>query len=165
MAARVNRLQLVVLIVVLVAADQWTKQFARQYLSLHHRDYAGGLLSLMYAENEGAFLSMGSTLPPAVRTAVFSLGVLIAVGIALFVVFTGRVHGFDAVAVAMIGGGGIGNLIDRLTRGGRVTDFLFMELGPLHTGVFNVADMAITGGVIWLLVTSFLPKKDRDSPA
>jgi signal peptidase II len=65
----------------------------------------------------------------------------------------------------MIGGGGIGNLIDRLTRGGRVTDFLFMELGPLHTGVFNVADMAITGGVIWLLVTSFLPKKERDSPA
>lgn len=165
MAARVNRLQLVALIVVLVAADQWTKQLARQYLPLYHRDYAGGLLSLMYAENEGAFLSIGSTLPPAVRTAVFSLGVLIAVGIALFVVFTGRVHGFDAVAVAMIGGGGIGNLIDRLTRGGRVTDFLFMELGPLHTGVFNVADMAITGGVIWLLVASFLPKKERDSPA
>jgi signal peptidase II len=160
MAARVNRLQLVLLIAAFVGLDQWTKQLARQHLPLHPREYAGGLLSFMYAENEGAFLSLGSTLPPAVRTAIFTLGVLLAVGVALFVVLTRRVQGLDAIAVAMIGGGGIGNLIDRLTRGGRVTDFLFMELGPLHTGVFNVADMAITGGVIWLLVTSFLPKKE-----
>lgn len=165
MARSLNRLQLGFVIVVLVAADQWTKQLARQHLPLHPRQYAGGLLSLMYAENEGAFLSFGSTLPPAVRTAIFSLGVLVAVAVALFLVLTGRVHGGDAIAVAMISGGGVGNLIDRLTRSGRVTDFLYMELGPLHTGVFNVADMAITGGVIWLLLSSFLPKKGSEGGA
>ncbi|MGZ7078065.1 MAG: signal peptidase II, partial [Thermoanaerobaculia bacterium] len=67
-----------------------------------------------------------------------------------------------AVAVAMIGGGGVGNLIDRLTRGGRVTDFLFMQIGPLHTGVFNVADMAITIGVTWLFVSSMLPHATKE---
>jgi signal peptidase II len=154
-----SRFILVLLVAAIVAADQWTKQLAREHLPLHPREFAGGLLSLTYAENQGAFLSFGATLPAHVRTAIFSVGVLIAIGVALFFVLTGRVHGIDAVAVAMIGGGGVGNLIDRLWRGGRVTDFLVMQIGPLRTGVFNVADMAITGGVIWLFVSSFRSKK------
>jgi lipoprotein signal peptidase len=37
--------------------------------------------------------------------------------------------------------------------GGLVTDFIYLEAGPLHTGVLNLADMAITGGVIWIAVS------------
>lgn len=149
---------LALLIVAIIALDQWTKVLAREHLSPFPRTYAGGLLSLLHTENEGAFLSLGSTLPQATRALIFSGAVSVAVLVALGLLILRRVHGADAIAVALIAAGGIGNLIDRLGRGGRVTDFLYLSAGPLHTGVFNVADIAITGGVLWLLASSFLPK-------
>jgi len=154
-----NRGALAVLILAVIAIDQWTKALARTHLSPFPRTYAGGLLSLLHTENEGAFLSLGSSLPHATRTLIFTGAVSIAVLLALGMIILDRVHGLDAIAVALIAAGGIGNLIDRIWRDGRVTDFLYLAIGPLHTGVFNVADMAITGAVIWLLLSSFVPKK------
>lgn len=79
---------------------------------------------------------------------------------ALFVLFTSRMQpGPDDVAIAFIIGGGAGNLIDRFRFGGRVTDFIYLAAGPIHTGVFNIADMAITGGVIWFALSWLFRKK------
>jgi signal peptidase II len=156
-------LALTMLIVAVVALDQWTKVLVRERLTPYPHSYAGGILSLLHAENEGAFLSLGANLPPATRALIFSGAVSIAVLLALGMLVTRRVHGIDAVAVALIAAGGVGNLIDRLGRGGRVTDFLYLSVGPLHTGVFNVADVAITGGVVWLLLSSFLPQRRASS--
>ena len=47
---------------------------------------------------------------------------------------------------------------------GRVTDFLYLSAGPLHTGVFNVADMAITFGVIWLMTSWMFTSRSRAVP-
>jgi len=158
-----TRALLAPLILTVIVLDQWTKHLVR--LSLHApRIYFGGLVTLVFTQNEGAFLSLGSSLSPAVRTAIFTGAVGVAVCIAFVMLITKRVSGIDAIAVALIAAGGVGNLIDRLTRHGRVTDFIYMQAGPLHTGVFNVADMAITGGVIWLLVSSFVPKT-KNPPA
>ena len=55
-------------------------------------------------------------------------------------------------SLALILAGGLGNQIDRLLFQGGVTDFLFLTLGPLHTGIFNVADMAIMAGALLLLL-------------
>ena len=153
-----NRAVLALLILAVIAVDQWTKSLARAHLSPFPRTYVGGTVSLLHTENEGAFLSLGSTLPATTRTLIFTGAVAIAVLLALGMLITNRVHGYDAVAVALIAAGGLGNLIDRVFRGGRVTDFLYLSAGPLHTGVFNVADMAITLAVVWLLVSSFAPK-------
>jgi signal peptidase II len=158
---KVNRASLAVLILAVIAVDQWTKTLARTHLSPFPRTYAGGLLSLLHTENEGAFLSLGSSLPHTTRTLIFTGAVSVAVLLALGMLILDRVHGVDAIAVALIAAGGIGNLIDRIWRDGRVTDFLYLAAGPLHTGVFNVADMAITGAVIWLLLSSFVPKKQQ----
>jgi signal peptidase II len=57
-------------------------------------------------------------------------------------------------AVALILAGGLGNLIDRVCRNGVVIDFLNLGVGSMRTGIFNMADMAITTGVIILLVES-----------
>src|SRR5207244_3558078 len=57
----------------------------------------------------------------------------------------------------------IENLIHRITFNGRVTDFIYLQAGPLHTGVFNVADMAITFGVLWLLGTWAFASKEPSS--
>jgi signal peptidase II len=157
-----SRLQiLMAIIVAVIAVDQWTKSIVRRSL-MEPREFLGGFLTLLRAENEGAFLSIGANLPPGLRTAIFSGLVGIALIAALFALVTGRITSpSDAAATAFIIGGGIGNLIDRVVFSGRVTDFTYLKLGPLHTGVFNVADVAITGGVLWLALSSFFTKKEE----
>ncbi len=148
-----KRAPLIAIMAITVVADQITKQLARTTLALSPPKHYS-VLSLLYAENSGAFLSLGATLPPGTRSLIFSGLVAIALLAGLWALMTNRIDGrADSIAVAFILGGGFGNLIDRVLRDGRVSDFLYLSLGPLHTGVFNVADIAITGGVIWLLVS------------
>jgi len=52
---------------------------------------------------------------------------------------------------ALLAGGGIGNLIDRVINDGRVADFVSLGLGPVRTGIFNVADVAVMAGAMLLL--------------
>ncbi len=143
-----------ILIAATLAADQLTKHWAREFLHLP-REFFGGVLTLVLTQNSGAFLSLGASLPPGARTLIFSLIVAIGLGAAAWALFRGKLeHPGEAAALALVIGGGAGNLVDRLVFHGRVTDFLYLAAGPLHTGVFNVADVAITSGVIWLLVAS-----------
>ena len=147
-----RRVELLLLIVLLIATDQLTKSIARATLALAPpRHY--GILTLIDTTNVGAFLSVGSNLPTVVRATIFAGIVTIALGLAAIALFRGKVQSpADEVALAVIIAGGVGNLIDRLRFAGRVTDFLYLQAGPLHTGVFNVADMAITFGILWLVL-------------
>lgn len=150
-----RRVALLVVIALVLLLDQASKSAVRKTMfEAGPRDYAGGIVTLTYTENPGAFLSLGSRLPPKLRTLIFDGLVAIGLIAAAIVLFLGKVTGRgDDIALAAIVGGGIGNLIDRVRFHGRVTDFIYMHAGPLHTGVFNVADMAITFGVLWLLAT------------
>jgi signal peptidase II len=149
-----RRIALAFIVVLTIAFDQGTKVLARQSLMNAFPRHYDGVLTLMYTENPGAFLSLGSNLPVNVRHLIFDGLVSVGLVVAAFVLFAGRMSpGGDDVAIAFIIGGGVGNLIDRFRLGGRVTDFLYLQAGPLHTGVFNVADMAITGGVLWLALS------------
>ena len=153
---------LTLLVLATIGLDQWTKHLARAILAYAPpHEYLGGHVSLLYAENTGAFLSLGATMPPMIRTAIFTGFVALALIGGTWALLTGRVNRTsDAYAVALLIGGGIGNVIDRIARSGSVTDFIYISIaGPLHTGVFNVADMAITGAVLWLAVTSWGDKK------
>lgn len=148
-----RRLELLLLIAILIAVDQQTKAIARRTL-LSDLPRHFGIVTLLYTTNAGAFLSIGANLPADVRAAIFSGIVTIALGAAAIALFGGKIQSAaDEVALSLILGGGIGNLIDRLRFSGRVTDFIYMAAGPLHTGVFNIADMAITAGILWLLVS------------
>jgi signal peptidase II len=154
-----RRLILLAIIALTIALDQGAKALARQEL-MNAYPVKRGVLTLLHTENPGAFLSLGAELPPNVRHLIFDGLVSIGLFAAAFVLFTGRMQpGPDDVAIALIIGGGIGNLIDRFRLGGRVTDFIYLQAGPLHTGVFNVADMAITGGVLWLALSWMFRKK------
>lgn len=154
-----RRIVLAIVILLTIALDQQTKRMARATLAFEPpRHY--GVLTLLYAENPGAFLSLGANLPPNVRHVVFDGIVTIGLAAAAFVLFTGRMQSrADDLAIAFIVAGGAGNLIDRFRFGGRVTDFLYLALGPLHTGIFNVADVAITGAVIWLALSWVVVRK------
>jgi signal peptidase II len=73
-------------------------------------------------------------------------------GLVLAALFVKRLNRWGIGALALIAGGGASNLLDRLLDAGRVTDFLNVGIGPLRTGIFNIADMAILGGAILLLL-------------
>src|SRR5436309_5181116 len=106
--------------------------------------YLNGLVRLEYAENSGAFLSLGSRLPPGARFLLLEVmvGSLLAIGLAL-TLFSDRMRLSQKAVLALALGGGLGNLIDRVARG-VVVDFVSLGIGPLRTGIFNFADVAIT---------------------
>jgi signal peptidase II len=100
------------------------------------------------AENPGAFLSLGSALPNTIRGGLFTIGV--AVGLTILLIHLLRSRSVQwpwLIGLMLAWAGGASNLLDRLTRDGLVTDFILLRVGPLHTGVFNLADMAIMLGI------------------
>jgi signal peptidase II len=62
----------------------------------------------------------------------------------------------DILSFSLILGGGAGNLIDRLFKGGVVIDFMILTVGTLRTAIFNIADLAVVCGLM-LLAISNLP--------
>jgi signal peptidase II len=123
---------------------------------------ASGALRFELAYNEGAFLGLGGALPPALRMLV--LGALVPLALGVFVVRllrSGSPPPGELVALGLIAGGGLGNWLDRVASGGLVTDFVSVGFGALRTGIFNLADVALVGGVLLLLVLSaFSPRAE-----
>lgn len=167
MTKRLWTVLLFLILSITIVADQATKKMAIDSLRYQpSRVYAGGVLTLVYTENSGAFLSLGSTLPPAIRTLIFNVLVAIALVVALVYLVAGQAtERLQSLALTLFIAGGFGNLIDRVTHSGRVVDFMYLALGPLHTGVFNVADIAITTGAVCLLAGWFLESRGRKTSA
>ncbi len=137
-----------------VGCDQVAKNLARASLSESRPvSMLNGFVRLELAQNRGAFLSVGETLPVAARYLLFV--VLVSGALALTLAFTLRLRAaspVQLVALSLLTGGGLGNLIDRLLHDGAVVDFVSLGVGPVRTGIFNVADAAITLGVLLLLI-------------
>lgn len=144
-----KRLLLLFIVAATVGADQITKVIAQHFLrSRPPISFFGGLVQLLYAENPGAFLSLGAQLSDSGRFWLFTVisgGIL--VGLFLYALLHRRLTQDEVMSLSLILGGGISNLIDRLVRDHRVIDFMIVGFGWLKTGVFNVADVAITAGV------------------
>jgi signal peptidase II len=140
-----------------LGCDQLTKGIARFHLADGaSTTMAGGAVRLTLVENPGAFLSLGDSLPLGLRTALLLVGVpiVLLVVCAAFLRYSERTP-LDLVGIGLVVGGGLGNWLDRLLREGAVTDFVRLSVGPLHTGVFNAADVAIVLGVVMLLMSSW----------
>lgn len=149
------RCSLITLVLVgCVGCDQLANTAARQYLpgtGVH--SYLGDTLRLQYAQNAGAFLNLGDSLPVAVRYNVFivAVGALLVAALA-WAALSGRLSWPQRIAVALMGAGGVGNVIDRIRFDGAVTDFLNLGVGSLRTGIFNLADATLMLGVMLLLL-------------
>ena len=151
------------IIVACIAVDQATKWTAKKYLAPDgFFSFAGDTFRLQYAENPGAFLSLGSSLPEPWRHIVLTIlvgFVLIALLTHLF--FSAALPSPAVAWLALVCGGGMSNLVDRVAHDGRVVDFLNVGMGPVRTGIFNVADMAITTGAIFLLLDTFRKRPEQ----
>ena len=137
-----------------IGCDRVTKHLAVASLAdTAPRSYLADTLRLEYAENTGAFLSVGSALPEWARTGLFQVGVGVALAVLAFVAFKYRWTGLKLAGAALVFSGGVSNLIDRIAQG-HVVDFLSVGVGPLRTGIFNVADVAIMAGGALIALTA-----------
>jgi signal peptidase II len=150
-------LQKLLLIVLVLSAnigcDQTTKRMAEH--SLKNADMKSmffDIFRLQYTENPGAFLGFGADFNEITKLFLFVLLPIVALLIMFIVaLFSKNASNLKIVSYSMIIGGGMGNLIDRLFLNGLVTDFLNIGIGPLRSGIFNVADIAIMIGGVLLL--------------
>ena len=129
-----------------IGCDRVTKHAASALLAGGpDRSYLADTVRLAYVENTGGFLSLGANLPPGVRTAVFSIGTGVGL-VAILVLMVRQIRtSLPALGLVLFAAGGCSNWIDRIARGS-VVDFLNVGIGPLRTGIFNVADVAIMCG-------------------
>ena len=150
-----KRIALVVLLVGTVGCDRVTKHFAAATLTqMPRQSFFADTVRLEYVENPGAFMGLGAEWPPAVRIALFTVGNGLLLSAMAVTAWRLGWSGPALVGMGLLLAGGVSNLGDRVTRGS-VIDFLNVGLGPLRTGIFNVADMAVMLGVGMIVYGSY----------
>ena len=137
-----------------IVLDQVTKAIAANTLkSAAPKIYLGDFFRLQYAENMGAMLGFGSNWPDAVRFWALTVGpALILIGLLAYLYMKSNMPRGQTIALALIAGGGLSNIIDRIFNDGWVIDFMNMGIGSLRTGIFNFADVSIMTGLGVMLV-------------
>jgi signal peptidase II len=148
--AQQKRLALVIVtLVTCVGCDQRTKELARNHLDgSEATSFLSDTVRLDYTENRGGFLGLGASLPGPWRAAVLKIGCSVAIAAVLaYTLFAGLTDYFQLLGLSLICAGGIGNVIDRWIYG-YARDFLNVGLGPIRTGIFNVADVALMTGCL-----------------
>ena len=158
----------IIIIILLTAADQLIKYWAIQELKpvgtmpfLHIGDKK--ILDLTYLENNGAVFSSFA----GMRWLLVGTTVVLMAFCAYWLVRHGKKSKLMTVSLTLILGGGLGNLIDRLFRGGLVVDYFEVKL--FRFAVFNFADCCVVVGVIlfavyFLFIEPKLSKKDETAP-
>ena len=158
-----------VLLCLLLAAtagcDRVTKHLAVTTLAgTPERSYLGDTVRLDYHENSGGFLSAGATWSLGARTAVFQGANAVFLLCSLFIAIRYKWSRLAKIGLVMFLAGGFSNLIDRIAFGS-VIDFLNVGVGPVRTGIFNVADVAIMAGVGLMVLESGLSRRRQERAA
>lgn len=122
----------------------------------------GDYFTMMHVKNQGAFLGMGSELSGSLK--VFLLLVLPVIVLAFVlrhIIKDKSLDNWSLFAFSSIIGGGIANVYDRFAYG-KVTDFLYIHItDTIRTGIFNLADLSVTTGMIILVV--MMLKKNKET--
>jgi len=140
-------------------ADQWTKRLA---VGLKHEPsipIIPGLLHLTYVENAGIAWGLFADAGPEGRWILALISVIAALGIVVYALRTPLEERVTHVGLALVLGGVLGNLTDRLWRGA-VVDFLDLFIGRYRWPTFNIADFVITAGAVLLLVDAVRPSPE-----
>ena len=151
----------IVLAVVVIVLDQLSKTWALGSLRMAEQVVVTSFFNLVLVFNAGAAFSFLANAGGWQKW----FFVVLASGISLWLVAMLRQHAGErllALALSLILGGAIGNVIDRL-RFDAVVDFLDFHLAGAHWPAFNVADSAITVGVVLMLWCQFFPPKPLES--
>jgi signal peptidase II len=160
MISKNRNISITILIAVIFLFDQLSKFLIRQNVDQYSEiKLIGEYFILTNVENSGAFLGMGSDFSPFIKTIfLLILPIIILICIMIYVYRDKEIDKISLIGFCFIIGGGIANIYDRIMYGS-VTDFLFIDLGGIFkTGIFNIADLSVTTGMIMILLMSFKNK-------
>lgn len=136
---------------VIVVLDLWTKDIATQSLALYRPVELTSWLNMTLAHNYGAAFSFLSDAGGWQRWLFTGLASVVTVILVVWLFRLTAREKLTAAALGLIIGGAVGNLVDRINHG-YVVDFIDVFYRDWHWPAFNLADSAITGGVILLLI-------------
>ena len=154
---RKRNLLITTIVFLSIALDQISKIWVRNnFESYVENSIIGDLFTLIKVENTGAFLGMGSELSETLRILLLIvLPIIVLISITIYTYIDKTLDKISIIGFSLIIGGGIGNIFDRIVYGS-VTDFLYLNFGGIFkTGIFNIADMSVTTGMILILISSF----------
>jgi signal peptidase II len=166
LGSRFRKLRYLLVSLAVIVLDQWTKWLVEVHLPHHTtQPVIPGFFNLTHVRNTGVafglFASDGPGGGAGWLLTGLGLGALVAVG--LYFWFTPSRDRILLVALALVVGGAVGNLMDRVTSGA-VTDFLDVYVGLHHWPSFNVADSAISIGIVLMAIDSFRPHRHHEEP-
>ena len=151
----------------IVIADRLTKSLVSRHIALGDAiTVIPGFLRITHWLNEGAAFSLfaDSASPNVVRWGLIAFSAIAAIAVLVALIRLGSRISLTTIALALVLGGAIGNLHDRI-RYGSVVDFIEVHIFSYHWPDFNVADSCIVVGACLLLLDSLLPRKSEDSTA
>ena len=154
---RERNLLITTIVFLTIALDQISKIWVRNnFESYIENSIICDLFILIKVENTGAFLGMGSELPESLRILLLIvLPIIVLIFITIYTYIDKELDKISIIGFSLIIGGGIGNIFDRIVYGS-VTDFLYLDFGGMFkTGIFNIADLSVTTGMILILIYSF----------
>ena len=158
-----RNLGIFILIVFNIIIDQVSKIIVRNTIAIgEETELIGKKFILTNVYNKGAFLGMGSDMNDTLRIIFLLVLPVLVLGYLIYYIYTNKeLDKVSTIALSCIAGGGIANVYDRIVFG-EVTDFLFINLGGVFkTGIFNVADMSVTFGLLLLVYSWFLASKQK----
>lgn len=139
--------------------DQLSKYVARENIAYHQTiNVLGEHLILTKIENSGAFLSAGDSMSDSIKFIFLTLLPLLALIYGVYYLITNPQLPKNLVTgIAFVIGGGLGNLYDRLIYGS-VTDFIHIDYFFIKTGIFNLADLSIMIGMIFIIIQLYIKR-------
>ncbi|HNQ18329.1 MAG TPA: signal peptidase II [Smithellaceae bacterium] len=157
-----NLIIFIVCAAAVIAIDQLTKAVITEKLFMYgtHK-VIDGFFNLVYVMNPGAAFGFLSRTPELFRYSFFiGITVLAMLLIIYYLVKSGNEKAIITLSLALIFGGAVGNLIDRI-RFGAVVDFLDFYIGNWHWPAFNAADSAITVGAALMLWEMIIARRKK----
>ena len=142
---------------VMVLLDYTTKRLIETFVSAHETIPLLPFLRVVHVKNPGAAFGIFSNLSNSVFIIISIVAIIL---LAIYLLKT--VDRLEVFSISLIVGGAIGNLIDRLTIG-KVIDFIDFFVGRWHWPAFNVADSALTVGIIIFILSNIRQWKHRRS--
>ena len=144
---------LIGIIVAIVALDQWSKWVIKTSYDLYHSEpIIQGFFHFTYVTNDG--MAFGLSFPGGKQ--VLLIVTLVLTGVIIWMLWKEKnSHNLIRYGLSFILAGAIGNMIDRVLYG-KVVDFLDIMVGDFHWYIFNVADSAVTTGMILFILHTIL---------
>jgi signal peptidase II len=156
---------LLLISVVIIVLDRVTKSIVDSHVPLGDGiPVIPGFLRITHWLNEGAAFSLfaDSASPNAVRWGLIAFSAVAAIAVLIALIRLGSRITLPTIALALVLGGALGNLHDRVAYGS-VVDFIEVHIFGYHWPDFNVADSSIVIGACLLLLDSLLPRKSPES--